>query len=1204
MQAYLVKLNNPFRPTVDREVSTIRPGRTLRRVLKESGDFVKGRRTRPFVVLVNGKPILQRYWKNVRLQENDLVTVATLPRGGGGSNPLQIIAMIAVIALSVYTAGAVGAAYGAAWGAAAGAAVSLAGTLLLNMIFPPPKAGLTTVSADSVSPNYSLTASGNTARLLESIPVLYGRFKCTPDYGAQPYTEIQGNDQYLYQLYCVTQGYADIQPSDIYIGDTPIGNFPDVTVQVYHPYEQPSLFPTNVVTSTSVSGQTLFAPNETGAGVVGPFILGAPGSNTNFLSVDISLPSGLLHVSDQGKYESVTVNWIVEYAKVNDSGGQIGDWVTLWNGSATSNSSQPLRFTQKVAVPGGRYMVRAQRISPHNSDGRQTDTITWDNARAYLDENTAYGNVTMIAVVMKASNVLNSSTAHSLTCIAQRRLRKWDPVNGWSQEVATSNPAWAAADAITNATYGRNLPDSRYNLNELYRLAQVFDSRGDQFNGIFDTSSQFWDVLTQIVRVGRTVPMYYAGMIDFIRDEPKTIPTAMFSPQNMIQNTFTSEYQFAEVDTPDFVRITFRNQDTWEDDQVDCIPPGGTATNPSVVELIGVTNRDQAWREGITMAVRNLFQRRLISWSTELEGLLPKYGDLIRVSHDVPAWGYSGRVISLDRATGLLTTSEPLPFSDGSTHMIAFRKQDGSQDGPYVCVNANTGYDTQCIVQGDVSGIWISDGVTKEHTFYQFGPSERAGLLVQCMSITPAQDGSIAFQATNYSEQVYAAETGGILPPWSGGSNLPTPPSAPVIDYLRVEYTFDVGWQNLVASPANGASYYEFQASNNATVDSSGNVNGTWVAFPASADPTIRVQLPPGRWYIRVRGVGALKGAWRGDFYDVVATTLPAPTLDLVTTKGIVFAIQLNWVLTAATANLAQTIELWHGLSNQLGNAVRLATFGPGTTTYTHGDMGPNETHYYWMRVIDVAGRTGPWYNNGVPVVGQSSSDATDILNFLVGQITQTQLSQTLFDQIDNSKIDLTSVYAAIDDERTQRTSADEAFASEITTLTASVNGNTANVQVISQAQATTDGKLNAMWAAKVQATVDGKYYLAGIGVGIENVAGQLQSQVLVTADRFAILNTTNSGGTITSPFVVQGGVVYINTAIIADASIGLAKIGALQSSAVNDYGNPLWAFDKNGSFTMNGTGNATSGMLTMNNNQIVMYYNGIDVITISTNLS
>jgi predicted phage tail protein len=132
------------------------------------------------------------------------------------------------------------------------------------------------------------------------------------------------------------------------------------------------------------------------------------------------------------------------------------------------------------------------------------------------------------------------------------------------------------------------------------------------------------------------------------------------------------------------------------------------------------------------------------------------------------------------------------------------------------------------------------------------------------------------------------------------------------------------------------------------------------------------------------------------------------------------------------------------------------------------------------------------------------------------------------------------------------------------------VGENTAAIQETSTAYADTSGKLSTMWSVKMQVTQDGKYVAAGIGLGIENTGAGLQSQFLVSADRFAIVNTI-AGGAISVPFAVQGGQVFMNSAFIADGTITNAKIGSYISSTNYIAGQQGWILNKDGTLEING---------------------------------
>jgi predicted phage tail protein len=142
--------------------------------------------------------------------------------------------------------------------------------------------------------------------------------------------------------------------------------------------------------------------------------------------------------------------------------------------------------------------------------------------------------------------------------------------------------------------------------------------------------------------------------------------------------------------------------------------------------------------------------------------------------------------------------------------------------------------------------------------------------------------------------------------------------------------------------------------------------------------------------------------------------------------------------------------------------------------------------------------------------------------------------------------------------------------ASAIGSNTSAINVNTAAIQQTATAFADTNGKLSTMWSVKMQVTAGGQYVAAGIGLGIENTGAGLQSQFLVSADRFAIVNSM-AGGAISVPFAVQGGQVFMNQAFIQDGTITNAKIGSYISSTNYIAGQQGWILNKDGTLEING---------------------------------
>ncbi|MCH5548202.1 DUF1983 domain-containing protein [Pseudomonas syringae pv. syringae] len=195
--------------------------------------------------------------------------------------------------------------------------------------------------------------------------------------------------------------------------------------------------------------------------------------------------------------------------------------------------------------------------------------------------------------------------------------------------------------------------------------------------------------------------------------------------------------------------------------------------------------------------------------------------------------------------------------------------------------------------------------------------------------------------------------------------------------------------------------------------------------------------------------------------------------------------------------------------------------------------------------------------------VGSNTGQITDLREVVTSNLasTATAITQLTTKVGDNS--------AAIQSEATARSSADGALSTKLDQVQATANGASAAVQTVSSAQAATDGKLTAMYTVKLQVNSNGQYVMAAIGAGIENVGGILQSQILMSADRFALVNTL-AGGAISTPFVAQNGQLFLGPTFIMDGTITNAKIGSYISSTNYVAGQTGWILNKDGTFEIN----------------------------------
>ena len=674
----------------------------------------------PTVCYLNGKPIPQSKWAQTKTKHEDIVHFVKMPKGGGGggSNVMRVIAVIAVVAAAAFlgpmAAGAMGFATTGAAATAFTAAFSIAGSFLVNALIPPPTPKLSGFgNTPEASPTYSLTGQGNQARLGQPIPVIYGRHIVYPDFGAKPFTEYANNEQYVHQLHVIGQGEYDVET--LRIEDTPIDSFEEVTHEVVAPGNSITLFDPNVISAAEIAGQEL-KYNDT----IGPFVVNPAGTTATEISCDFVFPQGLYNTNDSGGLTSVTVTWHVEAMRIDDEGTEIGSWLTLANETLTENDNTPQRLTKKytLATPG-RYKVRCTRTSTESTNIRVADTLRWEGLKAKLNQTPDYGDVTLLAVKMRATNNLSQQSSRLVNCIVTRKLPIWDPVGGWSAPTATKSIAWALADICKNSVYGANLADKNIDLQKLYSLDQTFTTRGDEFNAVFDSKTVVMEAMEKVATCGRCKHYMQNGIVRFARDEQRTLPVAMFTPRNIVKDTFNMNIAMPSDDTADSVTVEYFNEETWKVDEETVTISGRTTEKPARVRYMGITNKNQAMREGHYMAASNSKRRITGSFETELDGLIPTYGDLIHISHDMPNWGETGEIVSFDGTN--FKTNEPVTFEEGEDHYIWLRNRMGTPKGPYLVTKGVTSYDLVLDPAEDVTDAQIYTDLEAERTYFCFG---------------------------------------------------------------------------------------------------------------------------------------------------------------------------------------------------------------------------------------------------------------------------------------------------------------------------------------------------------------------------------------------------------------------------------------------------------------------------------------------------
>ena len=845
-KAQCVTVRDPFHPLRGREIKTLECAGPISALAPDT--------KQPFIILRNGQAVLRSDWDQP-VSDGDLFAVVLLPQGNdnGGSDVLRVVLMVVVMVVAWYYAPALAGAFGGTSTgaiAAAQAAIGMVGMALVNAMLPTPSASINnggSLDFKSSSPTYNLSAQGNTARLGGAIPIQYGRLNVFPDFAASPYVEYEGNEQYLYQLLCIGQGEYDIE--QIRIEDSDISNFEEITYEIVGPGETLDLFPSAVSTAGEVSGQEMLTATE-----IGPFMANSAGTLATRVAVDVVCPRGLYYAQDDGSITSMGITFTVKAREVDDDGVAVGSWVTLANESVLAATSTPQRYTFTYSVTPSRYEVKVERTDAKNTSNRVGHEIVWTGLRAHLVADTTFGDVTLLAMKMRATNNLSAQASRKVNVTCTRKLYQWTGA-AWAGPYATRNPAWAIVDACQTV----GLPDSRIDLDGLVELASIWDGRGDKFDGRFDSTSTFWESLTKIAQAGRAKPYMQGGIVHVVRDQAVSLPVALYSMRNIKRGSFSINFLTPSEDTADAVQVTYFDGSTWKERTLLCKLPDSSALKPAKVDLFGVVDREQAYREGIYMAAANRYRRTIIKFSTEMEGFIPSYGDLIAINHDMPQWGQHAEVVDWDDGTNTLTLSEPMTWGTG-VHYVGLRRRNGSVSGPYV---ATAGASEYKLVLAEAPDFTPSVGQDEERTHISFGWGETWRQLARVISCKPKDEYTVELTCVNEDGSVHTADDG-ILAPAVNYSQLPATPKAPQITGLNARsMPGDPTAMLITWNPAPGAEYYIVE-------QSADELAWNRIGEPRTNNITATA-LYGSQTVVRVAAVGSVRGSYATFNYALAA---------------------------------------------------------------------------------------------------------------------------------------------------------------------------------------------------------------------------------------------------------------------------------------------------------------------------------------------
>ncbi|EOT6104371.1 host specificity protein J [Escherichia coli] len=857
-----------------------------------------------------------------------------------------------------------------------------------------------------------------------------------------------------------------------------------------------------------------------------------------------------------------------------------GGWVT--EKDITIKGKTTSQYLASVVVdnlPPRPFSIRMRRMTPDSTTDQLQNKTLWSSYTEIIDVKQCYPNTALVGVQVDSEQFGSQQVSrnyHLRGRILQvpsnynPQTRQYSGIwDGTFKPAYSNNMAWCLWDMLTHPRYGmgKRLGAADVDKWALYVIGQYCDqSVPDGFGGTepritcnayLTTQRKAWDVLSDFCSAMRCMPVWNGQTLTFVQDRPSDkVWTYNRSNVVMPDDGAPFRYSFSALkDRHNAVEVNWIDPDNgWETatelvEDTQAIARYGR--NVTKMDAFGCTSRGQAHRAGLWLIKTELLETQTVDFSVGAEGLRHVPGDVIEICDDDYA-GIStgGRVLAVNSQTRTLTLDREITLPSSGTTLISL--VDGS--GNPVSV------EVQSVTDGvKVKVSRVPDGVAGYSVWGLKLPTLRQRLF-RCVSIRENDDGTYAITAVQHVPEKEAivdngAHFDGDL---SGTVNGVTPPA---VQHLTAEVSADSGEYQVLArwdtpKVVKGVS---FMLRLTVTADDGSE---RLVSTARTTETTYRFrQLALGNYRLTVRAVNA----WgqQGDPASVLfRIAAPATPSRIELTPGY---FQITATPHLAVYDPTVQFEFWFS-EKRITDIRQVETTARylGTALYWIAasiNIKPGHDYYFYVRSVNTVGKSA-----FVEAVGRASDDAEGYLDFFKGEIGKTHLAQELWTQIDNGQLapDLAEIRTSITN-----------VSNEITqTVNKKLEDQSAAIQQIQKVQVDTNNNLNSMWAVKLQQMQDGRLYIAGIGAGIENTPDGMQSQVLLAADRIAMVNPANGN---TKPmFVGQGDQIFMNDVFLK----------RLTAPTITSGGNPpAFSLTPDGKLTaknadISGSVNANAGTL------------------------
>ena len=728
----------------ERLVVRIMAGQTLEQII---ATMVLDESNREHIsAFIGGDYIPQELWAKTRPKSGASIYLRVTLQ-----DPVSMIAILASAAAPTIVATVFPALVAGSFAAAvAGAAIAMAITYAASALFGPRP---TSANNRTESPSYNLSAARNSLTPYAPVPVVLGTHRMVPPYGAAPYTEIVGNDQYL--RFILIWGYGPVDVSSIKIGNTDLADY--IGVEVQHDFAGSAstlgLYPADA------------SQEDLSIRLTDAYVARTTALNTTEFGLTVTFPNGLFKANDNGGRSDISVQLIGQYRLVGS-----GTWLAWFDETYTDNTGQAKRVSQrKTGLTSGQYEVQIKRGNAEQNltAAKKVDRADWTDLRSFNTNSipVKLTGVAKSAFRIKATDQLNG-IVQQLNAIVSLKIPTWNG-SSWTGSSATSNPAAIFRYVLTGAPNKKPVAGANINDDQLGAWFTFCATNELAFDQVLDFQLSVRDILQDVANAGKASPAYVDDKWTVVIEQTRSTIVQHFTPRNT--RNFAGRILYNEI--PEALRIRFfnKNADYREDERV-VFDDGfneANATTYQVIDLPGQTNPDNVYKLGRHYIAAARLRPEIFTFEVDIEHLVALRGDLCRLTHDVPRIGQmSGRVVS--RSTNTIVLDEPVTREAGKIYTLRVRTTitNTSLALTVAAVGTTVTSNTVDVTSGGTS---VNAG-----DLFQFGEQSLESLEVLVAAIEYIDDLGASVTCVPYSPAIYSSAT--TIPAYS--TVLSTPVSA------------------------------------------------------------------------------------------------------------------------------------------------------------------------------------------------------------------------------------------------------------------------------------------------------------------------------------------------------------------------------------------------------------------------------------------